>query len=791
MRIKPCVRMLRMAIAVLFALMCLGSAALADKAVYLDYYTGDDARICFEMGRANRVLFNGQEYTLENGSCAFQQEFRMYGGNTEDLHEMSVPMLQQHRFANGSDAKLGRIIINPPSTMTLYVFSGDRNTGMYMMRDPIELSSAYQEDVYATHDSNGRLQKIDRVYLYQYEENGQIQYKAMSMYIDYENYDASPAENSQSANSAADSVDDSTREESQAQMEEMRAEYNKMMDAALANQQPQKQPDAQEPQQGANQQDAAQQDASQQNSAQPDATQTVTVQEPSGQLDKTHRDTGRQGEAKQDITYEGEVHQNSPQQEAAQQNPTEEQLNNEETPAMQPDTMVIHAQTVQIEQNAANTTADSAADNSSSDNSGAQNSVAAAMAVPQRDDAGSTAKAFPLQWAGIGIGALALALLAVLVILLLRRNKKAKADDTATRQRFYRLTEIDQQQKNAKPVTYNNDVTLEGICRQFRDYAASELHLYYSLDMIRTFIASFAASRLIIMQGISGTGKTSLAYAFGKFVENNSTVIPVQPSWRDRSDLLGYFNEFTKRFNETELLSTIYEAGYNDDVYIAVLDEMNIARVEYYFAEFLSILEMPSPEEWVVNIVPDHWELDPKNLQGGKLHLPSNMWYIGTANNDDSTFAISDKVYDRAMILDIDSRAERFTAPPTQSLKLSAQTFEKMLKEAASRYHISDENLEKINQLDAYIIQHLRVAFGNRIMNQFYRFVPAYMACGGEEVSGIDYILCKKVLRKFENQNMAYIRDEIDDLCDYLDELFGRDTMRVSLEYLRRLKKMG
>ena len=84
--------------------------------------------------------------------------------------------------------------------------------------------------------------------------------------------------------------------------------------------------------------------------------------------------------------------------------------------------------------------------------------------------------------------------------------------------------------------------------------------------MIRCFIASFAASRLIIMQGISGTGKTSLAYAFGKFVQNDACIIPVQPSWRERSDLLGYFNEFTKRFNETELLEKIYEAQYNRDI---------------------------------------------------------------------------------------------------------------------------------------------------------------------------------------------------------------------------------
>lgn len=65
----------------------------------------------------------------------------------------------------------------------------------------------------------------------------------------------------------------------------------------------------------------------------------------------------------------------------------------------------------------------------------------------------------------------------------------------------------------------------------------------------------------------------------------------------------GYFNEFTKNFNETEVLKRIYSSEYNDDVNFILLDEMNIARVEYYFAEMLSILEMPDPAEWELDLV--------------------------------------------------------------------------------------------------------------------------------------------------------------------------------------------
>ena len=190
-----------------------------------------------------------------------------------------------------------------------------------------------------------------------------------------------------------------------------------------------------------------------------------------------------------------------------------------------------------------------------------------------------------------------------------------------TTQRFYKLCHIDEVWADYQPPIYNNTITLEQFCDQFRNFACSRLGLYYDTKLIRYFVASFGSNRLIILQGISGTGKTSLARAFGKFVCNDSIITPVQPSWRDRTELFGYFNEFTKRFNETELLRAMYEASYNDNVYVIVLDEMNIARVEYYFAEMLSILEMPDCDEWVISMVPNVWPDDPKHFDQGNFKI--------------------------------------------------------------------------------------------------------------------------------------------------------------------------
>lgn len=356
--------------------------------------------------------------------------------------------------------------------------------------------------------------------------------------------------------------------------------------------------------------------------------------------------------------------------------------------------------------------------------------------------------------------------------------------------RFSKLIEVDTFYKTYTPPDYDNEITLDGIVDTFRNFACSRMHLYYEPKTIRLFLAGMASTKLIILQGISGTGKTSLPYSFGKFLQVDTTIASVQPSWRDRTELFGYFNEFTKNFNETEVLKRIYSSNYNNDVNLILLDEMNIARVEYYFAEMLSILEMPNADEWELDIVPNVWSTDPVKLDKGKIVIPQNIWYIGTANNDDSTFAISDKVYDRAQPINLDAKGIAFDAPDTPPMHLGFDHLDQLFREAFDKYPISQENLKKIQQLDLWVIEKLRVAFGNRILKQMNLFVPVYVACGGEELDGIDYVLATKIFRKFESLNLAMLREELRELCAYMNKVFGKNKMNESIAYLERLQKL-
>ena len=355
--------------------------------------------------------------------------------------------------------------------------------------------------------------------------------------------------------------------------------------------------------------------------------------------------------------------------------------------------------------------------------------------------------------------------------------------------RFPRLLRIDEMYKNYKVKKYENNFTLAELIDDLRCFSASQLGLYYDFTILRPFIAGLACGKLIILQGISGTGKTSLAYAWGKFVSNDSCVTSVEPSWREKTDFLGYFNEFSKRFNETRSLEEIYASGYDDDIHTIILDEMNLARVEYYFADLLSILEIPNRNEWLVDIVTDSWVNDPKNIVGGKLKLPGNLWYIGTINNDDSTFMVTDKVYDRAMPIDINTKVDPFKCREQEAININASYLESLFAEAEEKHPLSPKGEQQIKEIDTYIIEHFRIAFGNRIMKQINTFVAVYVACGGKEVEAIDYFIAKKILRKFEQLSVAFIRDEIDPFINYLNKNFGKGVMKECIEFLERIKK--
>lgn len=356
--------------------------------------------------------------------------------------------------------------------------------------------------------------------------------------------------------------------------------------------------------------------------------------------------------------------------------------------------------------------------------------------------------------------------------------------------RFARLTAIDKKYEIATPFVSTAEAdgwTLSQIVDKFVNFAASQHKLYYKKDVIRCFFAGVSTTKVIILEGISGTGKTSLPYALGKFFAHPASIISIQPSWRDRGDLMGYLNEFTKTFNESDFLSALYEATYREDPSIIILDEMNLARIEYYFAEFLSIMEMPDKDEWSVEVVATSDENDPKHISDGKILVPQSLWFVGTANQDDSTFTITDKVYDRTITIDLNNRGEYFDAPTTESVRIPYDYLEYLFFRAVEENPVSDKFRENLKKVDEYILDKFKITFGNRIMKQILNFIPVYVACGGTEVEAVDFLLKSKIFRKFNALNLVFLKKELNALIVLLETLFGKNKCPMSSDYLREL----
>ena len=357
-------------------------------------------------------------------------------------------------------------------------------------------------------------------------------------------------------------------------------------------------------------------------------------------------------------------------------------------------------------------------------------------------------------------------------------------------ERFQKLSLLDKQYPRREYITSTDGLNLEYICRRFRSFASNIQGnpLYYSIKDIRRWVAAMGVSKILVLQGMSGTGKTSLPVAWGKFTGVATTVVPVQPMWKERSDLIGYYNEFTGKFNESMILEKLYEANKTDKIFIIVLDEVNIARIEYYFAEFLSLLELPTVEERILEVTSSISKKDPKDLHNGKLLLPNNVWFVGTANNDDSTFSISDKVYDRSMVMNLDYRCDPFVGEDDKDpIAISDKTFFSLVEKAKKEYALTKRGRIHIREFDAYLKNTFGITYGNRIRRQIENYVPVYIACGGSETEAIDDLLAKKVLRKLEAQNPVFVKTKAEEMIAKLNEIFGQDMMQECENYIRRL----
>ena len=323
--------------------------------------------------------------------------------------------------------------------------------------------------------------------------------------------------------------------------------------------------------------------------------------------------------------------------------------------------------------------------------------------------------------------------------------------------------------------------SLPALVRFIVDYAReSRLHLFYKEEDIAQFIAGLGSSKLSILQGMSGTGKTSLPKIFSEAILGNVNIVEVESSWKDKNELIGYFNEFSGKFTPKKFTQALYRAAfYNDVITFIVLDEMNLSRIEYYFSDFLSLMEN-EPDKREIKLL----NIQLKNFKGGvnlsykqlkkghTLKVSPNVWFIGTANRDESTFEISDKVYDRAMTMNFMTRAPRIDTygEVINQRFLDYPTFNTLLEKAARSFRFDCANNSTIKAVERLLAPY-NISFGNRIERQIEKFVSIYCSCFTDSEKmipiAIEKILFSKVVAKLEFKSV----DNKEELAQSFEEL--------------------
>ncbi|MFF3608181.1 hypothetical protein [Streptomyces sp. NPDC002463] len=308
------------------------------------------------------------------------------------------------------------------------------------------------------------------------------------------------------------------------------------------------------------------------------------------------------------------------------------------------------------------------------------------------------------------------------------------------------------------------------LVRQMQAVIRQRAGLSYRLSDLRLVLAGMAMSRLHLFQGISGIGKTGLARALaGAFGSDTSVaVVPVQAGWRDPQDLMGYYNSFDRVFYESEFTKALYRAqcpAFKDRPFFIVLDEMNLSHPEQYFSGVLSALAIKDRPRLALTTAPVGNPAD-LIIDGTHLAIPENVWFIGTANHDETTVGFADKTYDRAFVLELPWRHPELPVTPCAPVQpLGLGRISQAFGEAQATYGTqADGIIEFLDTLwRSRFADELRIGWGNRLELQIKEFAPVVVAAGGSPGEALDHLLATRILRS--------VRGRYDIHADTLDTL--------------------
>lgn len=324
--------------------------------------------------------------------------------------------------------------------------------------------------------------------------------------------------------------------------------------------------------------------------------------------------------------------------------------------------------------------------------------------------------------------------------------------------------------------------------------------LQYDRDVLRQFYCALKTNQFVILSGPSGTGKTSLVSAFAEVTSSIAKIIPVQPSWTDKQDLLGFYNPIRQQYVPSLFLDALVEAKNNPDVlYLVLLDELNLAQIEYYLADVLSLKEQKNTPielysrfeyeenrkeiEWYIHKCLPH--IDSGNIEDWakeNLHIssieqfayaqrhrnisrypwsfeiPKNVRIIGTMNIDGTVRALSPKVIDRSFMITIEKQKSGIQ-PPAEKGVFSLKTSDFEVDDEIQSFEKPRQDLEKSIGEN---VASLNAGFNNRVENHIDLYATIAHQYGIDHKKLLDELISMKILPRInfllEQDTVAHVQ---------------------------------
>ena len=349
--------------------------------------------------------------------------------------------------------------------------------------------------------------------------------------------------------------------------------------------------------------------------------------------------------------------------------------------------------------------------------------------------------------------------IAHLPVSVIKAVKSALAEKNGMDGRAF-LNDISKQGKNydlsnrkwEKEIKKSEKVMIDSI-----EYCCQERDIHFSFMDLVNFHVSMKIDSLVILSGMSGIGKSSLAELYAKAIGADFLNVPVRPSWNDDSDLLGYYDMMHKVYcpAENQVVSVLAEAMKNPEkMYIICFDEMNLARVEHYFSQFLSVLEK---KERRLRLYDTALETETQNRERypSSIVIGDNVRFLGTVNIDETTYHFSDKVLDRANMIQL--HVENYALPyegkyyiDRKELTWSSEEYNQyVVKDIAKNYTLR-KCLWEMHEL--FLDNGLSCGIGPRVVTKIEEYLENVPKLSGEQQlsirEAIDLQIAQRILTK-------------------------------------------